>query len=126
MEQDKRNSIPLVIVGVFVFAVIMFPLYWMLVTSLKTQLEIFSIPTPLWPQNLTFEAYWKQLAVSGDTLQGFRNSLIIALGAAAIATVLAIPAAYGLARFRFRLRKAIILAFLITQMLPSTLVLTSL
>ncbi|MDR2746334.1 MAG: carbohydrate ABC transporter permease [Treponema sp.] len=126
MGKGKWNSIPLVIAGAVVFVVIMFPLYWMLVTSLKTQLEIFSIPTPLWPGNLTFEAYQKQLAASSDTLQGFRNSLIIALGAAAIATTLAIPAAYGLARFRFKLRKAFILTFLITQMLPSTLVLTSL
>jgi multiple sugar transport system permease protein len=126
MRTDKWNNLPLIIAGGFVFVVIMFPLYWMLVTSLKTQLEIFTIPTPLWPGNLTLEAYRRQLAVSSDTLQGFKNSLIIALGAATIATVLAIPAAYGLARFRFKLRKAFILTFLITQMLPSTLVLTSL
>jgi multiple sugar transport system permease protein len=126
MRKGKWNNISLVIAGALVFVVIMFPLYWMLVTSLKTQLEIFSIPTPLWPDNLTFEAYRNQLAASSDTLQGFKNSLIIALGATAIATVLAIPAAYGLARFRFKLRKAFILTFLITQMLPSTLVLTSL
>jgi multiple sugar transport system permease protein len=56
----------------------------------------------------------------------FRNSLVIALGAAAISALLSIPAAYGLARFRFKTRKALILTFLITQMLPSTLILTSL
>ena len=98
----------------------------MLVTSLKTQVEIFSIPTPLWPKNLTFEAYLKQLEVSSDTFIGFKNSLIISVGAMLISTVLSIPAAYGLARFRFKEKKIIILLFLITQMLPSTLVLTSL
>jgi multiple sugar transport system permease protein len=118
--------VPYVIMGVCIFVVLMFPLYWMAVTSLKTQVEIFSIPTPLWPKNLTIESYVKQMAASSDTLQGFRNSLIIALGAAAVSTALSIPAAYGLARFRFRGRKLFILIFLITQMLPSTLVLTSL
>ena len=98
----------------------------MLVTALKTQVEIFSIPTPLWPKNLTFDAFAKQLSTSGDTLRGFKNSLIISCGATVISTVLAIPASYGLARFRFGARKALVLFFLITQMLPSTLVLTSL
>jgi multiple sugar transport system permease protein len=120
------SNTPFIAAGAVVFLVLMFPLYWMLVTSLKTQVEIFSIPTPLWPAQLTFEAYLKQLAVSSDTLQGFRNSLIVSVGAASLATILAIPAAYGLARFRFKARKPFILLFLITQMLPSTLVLTSL
>jgi multiple sugar transport system permease protein len=125
-KETTLKHVPSVILGACIFVVLMFPLYWMLVTSLKTQVEIFSIPTPLWPRDLTFEPYSRQMAASSDTLQGFRNSLIIALGAAAISTVLAIPAAYGLARFRFKARKPFILIFLITQMLPSTLVLTSL
>ena len=108
------------------FLIFIFPLYWMIVTALKTQVEIFSIPTPLWPKNLTFEAFAKQLSTSGDTLRGFKNSLIISCGATVIATVLSIPAAYGLARFRFGARRGLVLFFLITQMLPSTLVLTSL
>lgn len=98
----------------------------MLVTALKSQVEIFQIPTPLWPKALTFEAFQKQLSASSDTLRGFKNSAIIGFGAMAISTILAIPAAYGLARFKFRGKKIIILLFLITQMLPSTLVLTSL
>ena len=43
-----------------------------------------------------------------------------------ISTIFSIPAAYGLARFRFKAKKGLILFFLITQMLPSTLVLTPL
>ena len=126
MKKESRSKLISFLVGGIVFLVFIFPLYWMIVTALKTQVEIFSIPTPLWPENLTFEAFAKQLSASGDTLRGFKNSLIISCGATAIATVLAIPAAYGLARFRFGARKGLVLFFLITQMLPSTLVLTSL
>ena len=43
-----------------------------------------------------------------------------------ISTVLSIPAAYGLARFRFNSKKLLILFFLMMQMLPSTLILTPL
>ena len=80
-------------------------------TALKTQVEIFEIPTPLWPRNLTLEAFQDQLSASSDTLRGFKNSAIIAVGATVISTVLAIPAAYGLARFRFKAKKAFILFF---------------
>ena len=126
MKKESRSKLVSFLVGGLVFLVFIFPLYWMVVTALKTQVEIFSIPTPLWPKNLTLDAFAKQLSSSGDTLRGFKNSLIISCGATAIATVLAIPAAYGLARFRFGARRGPVLFFLITQMLPSTLVLTSL
>ncbi len=124
--KSKKNSVGLFFVGLLIFLIFMFPLYWMIVTALKTQTEIFEIPTPLWPRDLTLEPFQEQLSASGDTLRGFKNSLIIALGATAISTVLSIPASYGLARFRFKVKKPLILFFLITQMLPSTLVLTSL
>ena len=126
MKKESRSKLVSFLVGGLVFLVFIFPLYWMVVTALKTQVEIFTIPTPLWPENLTFDAFAKQLSSSGDTLRGFKNSLIISCGATVIATVLAIPAAYGLARFRFGARRGLVLFFLITQMLPSTLVLTSL
>ena len=126
MKKETKKKIGLLIVGAIIFVIFIFPLYWMLVTALKTQVEIFQIPTPLWPKDLTFEAFQKQLSASSDTLRGFRNSFIIGLGAMAISTILAIPASYGLARFKFKGKKVIILLFLITQMLPSTLVLTSL
>lgn len=125
-KKERRSNIKFFIIGLIVFAIFIFPLYWMIITALKTQVEIFSIPTPLWPKELTFDAFAKQLSTSGDTLRGFKNSLIIGVGATFIATILSIPAAYGLARFKFRIRKAFILFFLITQMLPSTLILTSL
>jgi multiple sugar transport system permease protein len=124
--KGKGKSLFFTIVGSAVFAVLLFPLYWMLVTSFKNQLEIFRIPITLWPETFTLDSYISQFSLSNITLRGFKNSLIISIASTAIATVLAIPAAYGLARFRFKARKPFILIFLITQMLPSTLVLTSL
>ena len=54
----------------------------------------------------------------------FRNSLIIAVGAVLLGLLVAIPAAYVLARFRFRFRTAITLVLLMTQMLsPAMLIL---
>ena len=125
-KKQKKGQIGAFICGFIIFVIFIFPLYWMVVTALKTQVEIFEIPTPLWPRNLSLDAFKAQLSASSDTLRGFKNSAIIAVGATIISTVLSIPASYGLARFRFRAKKVMILFFLITQMLPSTLVLTSL
>ena len=125
-KKEKRSRIIAFALGMIIFVILIFPLYWMVVTALKTQVEIFQIPTPLWPADLTLDAFKAQISASSDTLRGFKNSAIIAVGATAISTLLSIPAAYGLARFRFGMKKALILFFLITQMLPSTLVLTSL
>ncbi len=126
MTKETKSKIGLFLIGGFIFLIFIFPLYWMLVTALKTQIEIFQVPTPLWPKNLTLEAFQKQLSTSGDTIRGFKNSAIISIGAMLVSTCLSIPASYGLARFQFKGKKIIILLFLITQMLPSTLVLTSL
>ncbi|WP_026511664.1 MULTISPECIES: carbohydrate ABC transporter permease [unclassified Butyrivibrio] len=126
MRDSKKETTLSFGAGLLIFIILMFPLYWMVVTALKTQVEIFEVPTPIWPRNLTFEAFISQFSRSSDTIKGFRNSFLIAFSAMLISTVLSIPAAYGLARFRFRSKKLLILFFLMMQMLPSTLILTPL
>ena len=126
MKKERRENSISFFFGLVIFLVLLFPLYWMVVTALKTQVEIFEVPTPLWPRNLTFEAFIGQFNSSSSTLQGFKNSFIIAISATAISTALSIPASYGLARFRFGSKKLLILFFLMMQMLPATLILTPL
>ncbi|MCR5581914.1 MAG: carbohydrate ABC transporter permease [Pseudobutyrivibrio sp.] len=126
MKRERKENTISFIVGFLIFIILMFPLYWMIVTALKTQVEIFQVPTPLWPRDLTLEAFKSQFAESSATMQGFKNSFLIAFCAMAISTILSIPAAYGLARFRFGSKKLLILFFLMMQMLPSTLILTPL
>lgn len=126
MKRERREHSISFVIGLCIFVILMFPLYWMIVTALKTQVEIFQVPTPLWPRNLTLEAFQGQFSHSSSTMLGFRNSFFIAISAMAISTALSIPAAYGLARFRFQSKKLLILFFLMMQMLPSTLILTPL
>ena len=60
MKKDLQKNYLLLIVGLIVFVIFMFPLYWMVVTALKSQVEIFQIPTPLWPDQITFDPFLKQ------------------------------------------------------------------
>lgn len=129
MNSDKKKSghknIALCAVSVIILAVLLFPLYWTLVTSLKTEQEIFQIPPTFWPEVLNFTSYSAQLD-HGDfnMFRSFANSLVISLGATAISVLLAVPASYGIAKYRFKLRKSVLLAFLVTQMLPVSVLLT--
>lgn len=129
MNSDKKltgkKNVALCILSVIILAVLLFPLYWTLVTSLKTEQEIFQIPPTFWPTVLNLESYTAQLE-HGDfnMFRSFANSLVISLGATVISVVLAVPASYGIAKYRFKLRKSVLLAFLVTQMLPVSVLLT--
>lgn len=112
-------------VSILIFVVIMFPLYWMVVTSLKKEIEIFKIPPTLLPHVLNTDSYFAQLQ-HGDfnMFRSFKNSFVISACAMLMGLVLAIPASYGIARFTFKGKRAFILGFLVTQMLPVSVLLT--
>ena len=66
-KKQKKGQIGAFICGFIIFVIFIFPLYWMVVTALKTQVEIFEIPTPLWPRNLSLDAFKAQLSASVDS-----------------------------------------------------------
>lgn len=122
--RGKKNII-LCALSLVILAVLLFPLYWTLATSLKTEQEIFQIPPTLWPEKLNLASYTAQLE-HGDfnMFRSFANSLGISCGATVISVLLAVPASYGIAKYRFKFRKGVLLTFLVTQMLPVSVLLT--
>lgn len=129
MEDDKKVSglknVVLCVISVVLLCLLLFPLYWIVVTSFKTEREIFQIPPTLFPQVLNTKSYAAQVG-SGDfnMFQSFGNSFLISMGATLIAVVLSVPASYGIAKYRFRGRRFMMLGFLVTQMLPVAVLLT--
>lgn len=111
--------------SVLLLCVLLFPLYWVLVTSLKTEQEIFMVPPTLWPHQLNTASYRAQLdAGDFNMFQSFGNSLIISLSCTLICVLLSVPASYGIARYQFKGKRLVVLGFLITQMLPVSVLLT--
>ena len=101
----ERAALHLILIGVLVL--LLFPIYWILVTSLKTPAEAYRLPPTFWPQTVSFESYpfmvqawqyWRTLA----------NTLLVAGAAALIATILGGSAAYAFHRARFPGRAAVI------------------
>ncbi|MFA6508215.1 MAG: carbohydrate ABC transporter permease [Treponemataceae bacterium] len=114
------------LIAVLIAVLFLFPLYWILVSSLKSDAEIFRKPPTFFPTKILVQNYLAMLSGKLSMMIYFRNSIIIAISSMCISFVLAVPAAYGLSRFRMGLKKQIIIFFLTTQMLPASLVLTPL
>ncbi len=108
------TAIAIVLVGFF-----MFPLYWMISTSLKTADQLFTRPPTWFPIPIEFGNYVAALVNNQDMLRSLGNSLIVSVGTTALTILLAAPAAYGLARLRLRWTAALMLPFLIAQLLPA-------
>ena len=131
MDEEKRLSkkknIVFCIIALIIACILLFPLYWAFITSLKTEMEIFQNPPTFFPHVINTKSYAAQVE-TGDfnMFKSFGNSLIISLGAMVIAVVLAVPASYGIAKYKFKGRKVMLLSFLVTQMLPVSVLLTPL
>lgn len=122
---SRNKNIILCIVSAALLCLLLFPLYWALITSLKTEQEIFQNPPTFYPHLLNLKSYVAQVE-TGDfnMFRSFGNSFLISVGATLIAVVLAVPASYGIAKYHFRGRKMMLLGFLVTQMLPVSVLLT--
>ncbi|MDA4893071.1 MULTISPECIES: carbohydrate ABC transporter permease [unclassified Microbacterium] len=105
--------------GVLVTVVYLVPVYWMVVTSLKTNDAVFRVPPDLIPLPATVESYATAVFRDPDIARGLTNSAIIAIGTTLVTLALALPAAYGLAKLRVRGIGVVMMLMLIVQMVPS-------
>lgn len=108
-----------ILVGIFSL-LMLYPLFWMLSSSLKPNTEIFKTVDNLIPQTFTTENYingWRGFAGLSFSVY-FINSLEIALLAAIGAVFSSSLVAFGLARIRFPGRNVWFVAMIITMMLP--------
>jgi multiple sugar transport system permease protein len=117
VESRAARITRIVFLGLWL-VITLFPLYWILITSFKTPGAIFSYPLTYWPEEFSLINY-VTLFQKTDFGTYVVNSLIVATAAATIATFISMLSAYVLARFEFRSKSAVLMAFLVTQMIPT-------
>lgn len=100
--------------------VVLFPIYWMVNTSLKPSDEIFLSPPTFYSVNWTFDAYFEVLA-GRPIVRYLINSFIVASGTTIVAVSLSALVAYGFTRFRIPFATGFIVFLIFTKMLPETL-----
>jgi len=98
-----------------------FPLLWLLSTAFKPASELSQLTPTLFPQDWTLSNF--TVAFSESQLPGaLRNSFVVAVATSIITTLIALPAAYAIARYRSAVRNATIGWILISQVFPFILI----
>lgn len=113
-----------VVAGLAIALIFLVPYMIMLVGSLKSRSEILRIPPTYLPQEWHFENYLTMWSTpETPVLQNLVSTIVISVLATLVVLVVAVPAAYYTARFRFPGRLAFLFLVLVTQMLqPAVLV----
>lgn len=120
MTLTQQRKLKTLLVGLASWGIallLFFPIFWMFITSFKTELQAISVP----PQ-LFFEPTFENFSVvqeRSDYLKHAWNSVITSFGATLLALIIAIPAAYAMAFFPGKRTKDILLWMLSTKMLPA-------
>ena len=99
-----------------VFFIVAYPLFWMFMTSLKEQWEIFDNPFAL-PSSLNFANYVNAWT-AGDFNLFFLNSVIITVPSVIATVFVSALAGYAFARFKFKGSRVLYIFFLIGIMVP--------
>jgi multiple sugar transport system permease protein len=94
--------------------VVLFPLYWVLVTSFKIEVQVDSGPyyLPFVDFSPSLDA-WNFMLLHNNTIGPYINSVIVALSSTVLAILIGTLAAYALVRIRFEVKLAAVLTFIL-------------
>lgn len=130
----KSKRTPLTIAGkvlkilfmALFLVVVLFPFYWILVTSLKSsQVEIYEYPIRYWPRSPSLINYIN--VIKQDNFgRYFLNSMFVSVLAGVFAVCIGTFSSYVIARYKFAARGPLLFFFLFTQMIPTFLTLAPL
>jgi multiple sugar transport system permease protein len=99
---------------------VLFPFYWMTITSFKTEDQMRSLVSMFWPRPFAVENY-EQLLARTEFAAWYKNSVVVAVSSTLLATAVGTIGAYALARLRFLGRGFLASATLITYLVPPSI-----
>lgn len=114
---DRRGIVWRTIIVAVVCAIVMFPLYWMIVVAFSPRGEVFDTELRLWPSTWTLENFTK-LFEQYPMVDWFGNSVVIGVFITVLTVTVNLLAGYAFARLHFRGRNVIFLLALATMMIP--------
>ncbi|MFJ2026115.1 carbohydrate ABC transporter permease [Streptomyces sp. NPDC087897] len=115
----KKSRLHLDILGLGIALVMLFPVYWLVISALRPNREIRSYDQTLWPTSITFDNFVRATE-QPNFATAIQSSLIVAVTAVVGGMIIATLAALAIGRFRFFGRKALVLIMILVQMLPPT------
>lgn len=121
--KEGRKELTNSVIAIIVAIIFLFPIYWLVQISFKSDSETFGKILTYFPHEFTIDP-WLVNLTDQTFLLSLRNSFINGFLTMAIALLLGVPAAYGMGRFKMRGAHIFLLTFLVAQMLPASLTLT--
>ncbi|MCX6086172.1 MAG: carbohydrate ABC transporter permease [Caldiserica bacterium] len=115
---NRFNRVLLYLAIAALFILVVFPFYWMIVTSLQPQDAVFSVPPQLWPRHLTLQNYidaWN----AAPWLRYFGNTLFVAVASTLISLTTSSLAAFAFACINFKGKEALFSLVLSVMMIPA-------
>jgi multiple sugar transport system permease protein len=104
----------------FLVIFVLFPFYWMTITSFKSEDQMRSLVSMFWPSPAVFENY-TQLIRKTDFVTWYGNSAFVSISSTLVATAVGTLGAYALARLKFMGRAFMSSAVLITYLVPPSI-----
>lgn len=120
MKKVKAGTVFSHIYLIILTIIAMFPLVWILISSLKSKGELTGNPTAFWPKVWTLD-YYKHVIEDLNFFVNIQNSVLISLVTTVIAITVASLAAYGIVRFFKRLGSAMSKVLVTTYIFPPIL-----
>jgi N,N'-diacetylchitobiose transport system permease protein len=117
VSRPRKSKLGWNLVGLLVFVVVGFPLYWMLDTAFKPAKDAIDPNPSLLPTGITLDNFRRALDIA-DFWGPVGRSLIVSLSVVVIGVVVGLLAALAISRFAFRGRKIVIVGILAVQMVP--------
>lgn len=119
---NRRNSIKtkniiLRSLEVFLLIIWIFPLVWMVITSIQLESDVISESLRLWPENPTFENYQKAFR-STQILRWMLNSVVVSISAMVLTLIVDAPIAYAFAKIDFPGKQILFWAVMAGMMVP--------
>ncbi|CAN7615049.1 carbohydrate ABC transporter permease [Bosea sp. LjRoot90] len=120
MRRRSLRTAALYALVVATCAILVFPIYWLVVTALSEPSQLRQLPPSFWPAEPRWGVFG-QIMAERPILLWLGNSALAAIGAVAISMVVSVLAGYSLSRFRVRGGQSLGLFILTAKMLPATL-----
>ncbi|HLG50632.1 MAG TPA: carbohydrate ABC transporter permease [Chloroflexota bacterium] len=122
-ERWVRRGV-MILAGLFFALWTLGPLYWIIATSLKTELQVYREPT-FFPSTVTFDNYQKILLQTNFLLY-IRNSIEVAVVTTLLSMTFGSAAAYAISRLHFTGRRLIARSIVVSYLVPASLLFISL
>jgi multiple sugar transport system permease protein len=121
MQRERLSLALRILVLLPLLVFVLFPFYWVFITSFKSNLQIQQFQSIYWPSPWTLDQF-RTLLFQTDYTLWFRNTVMVAVITTALSVLFAALAGYALARLRFTGADALTTLLLITYLLPGILI----